>query len=233
MKSKNYLWGIFFILGGLLIVVNQLGFFQHINMTYLIISILLVPIIIKSLLKKIFSGVFFPIAIIGIMYAKELSITNLVPWPILITALFLSIGFSLIFRKNWNIIHISDSDNPENFDEIINTEDSSIVKINVSFGSSIKYVNSTNFKKGIFNCTFGGLKIYFDNTILDENGARVHLNASFAGIELYIPKDWKVVFNTVTNLAGIEEKNKSIPDETKTLILTGDISFSGVEIIYI
>jgi Predicted membrane protein (DUF2154). len=233
MKTKNRLWGIFFILGGLAVVINQLGVFPYVNMLNLIITIILVPIIIKSLFKGHFFGIFFPVAALGIMYAKELNITDLVPWPILITALFLSIGFTMIFHKNGSKGNCGTHCNYENFDEIIDIEDDSIVNVNVNFGSSIKYVNSNNFKKGSFNCTFGGLKVYFDNTTLDKDGATININASFSGIELYVPKNWQVVFSANTNLAGIEEKNRSNPDGINILTITGDINLAGVEIIYI
>lgn len=239
-KNKSHFvskifWGLFFILSGLLIIVNQLGYFTQINILSLVFTILLIAIIIKSIFHRFFGGIFFPLAMIGIIYAEALEITSITPWPILITAFFLSIGFSIMFHKKnrFSLFYNHSHDNHEHFDTIINENDDSIVETHVSFGSSIKYVNSNNLKRANFSCSFGALKIYFDNTILDENGAEIHLNASFSGVELYIPKNWTVVFSASTNLAGIDEKNRSTPDGKNTVTLIGDISLSGVEIIYV
>ena len=179
-------------------------------------------------------GIFFPLALLGIIYAEPLGITSLVPWPILSTALLLTIGFSIIFHKHhkWHTKFIT-TGNTENFGEVINEEDDSTVSLHVNFGSSIKYVNSKDFKKGEFTCHFGALKVYFDNTVLHEGSATVEIDISFGGMELYIPKNWKVVQGVNMSLGGIEEKNRNMPDGNNTLTLNGKCSLAGIEIIYV
>ena len=75
--------------------------------------------------------------------------------------------------------------------------------------------------------------MYFDNAIMSNENAIVRINASFSGIELYIPKTWSVNDKTNVFLGSIDEKNRNNQTTTNTLTLVGDISFSGVEIIYI
>lgn len=207
MKLTKWFWGIFFLLAGVAVIVNQLGYIGSINIFTLVVTILLIPIIIKSITHRNFGGILFPLAFIGILYKDELGITNLTPCPILLTALFLSIGLTIIFEKHNDYkkyckIHGKD------FDEVINVDDDSVFEVKVNFGSSIKYVNSSDFQRGIFNC-------------------------SFSGVELYIPKEWEVVNNVSASLGGIEEKNLSHSKNGPKVILKGNISFAGVEIIYI
>lgn len=52
-------------------------------------------------------------------------------------------------------------------------------------------------------------------------------------MELYIPKTWSVNDKTNVFLGSIDEKNRNNQTTTNTLTLVGDVSFSGVEIIYI
>ncbi|MCW8000075.1 hypothetical protein CFK35_19690, partial [Clostridium sp. cpc1] len=59
------------------------------------------------------------------------------------------------------------------------------------------------------------------------------INASFSGIELYVPKNWNIDDKTNVFLGAISEKNKNDKTTTNTLTIIGDITFSGVEIIYI
>jgi len=75
--------------------------------------------------------------------------------------------------------------------------------------------------------------VYFDNATMSNNNAIIRINASFSGVELYIPKNWRVENKTNVFLASIDEKNRNNEIITNTLTLVGDINFSGVEIIYI
>ena len=68
---------------------------------------------------------------------------------------------------------------------------------------------------------------------MEEDTAIVNLDASFSGIELYIPKEWKVINELDSSMAGVEEKNSSDKDATKTLKLRGRVNLAGLEITYI
>ena len=239
MKNKNWFWGLFFIAAAALIVLSQFGVLSDVSLISLILTILLIPVIIKSAIALNFTGILFPIAFLGIIYAEPLGITNLVPWPILITALFLSIGFHILFGKHiGNFINISGSNsscfsNDEHFKEIVNNQDESNVEYRVNFSSGVKYINSENLKNVKLSCSFGALKAFFDNSTPDENGVTIYLDSSFSGVELYLPKEWKIVNNLNVSLSGVEEKNRRVDSNGPTVTFLGNISFSGVEIIYI
>ncbi len=231
MKIKNLLWGLFFIASGGLIIVNQLGYFSDLPLVNLILVIIAIPIVVSSLFHLNFGGILFPLAILGIVFDKTLGITDLTPWPILIAALFASIGLEMIFHRfkknSWCKNH------NENFEEVINCEDEDLINYHVNFSSGIKYINSDNFKKANLSCNFGALKIYFDNATIKDDKAEINIDISFAGVELYIPKNWKIINNTHTSLGVVDEKNKNSTDNGPTVKLTGNVKFAGVEIIYI
>ena len=242
--AKRVFWGLFFIVGAVGILATQMGILSlgGISLLSVILLVFLAAILIKSLLSLFWPGVFFTLAGVGIIFAEQLGIENLVPWSILGAALLLSIGFSIIFRKKGrNCIEINHwggqrEIDRENFEQVVNSADGSEVRVEVSFGSMIKYINSNDLKKADLNCSFGALKVYFDNVKLNEKGvAEINLNLSFGAIELYLPKDWTVVSQVNTSFAGLEEKNPQIKksDEKKQVILTGETSFSGVEIVYV
>ncbi len=229
MKNKNYFWGLFFIGAALVILLNQLGYLGDLSLYKLIAAILIIPIIIKSIFKLEFAGIFFPIALAAIIYDKELGITNLTPWPILAVALFASIGFSLIL-KNFKVKHILYFND---YDQVINTKDENNIDLSVNFGSCIKYINTEDFEKINISSSFAGVKVYFDNAKILKDQATINLNLSFAGVELFIPKEWKIVNNIDISLGGVEEKTRNNSETTKTVYLNGKVSLAGVEIIYI
>ena len=225
---KKLFWGLFFITAGAVVITNQLGYFTDVNLFGLLCTIFIIPILIKSLFRLEFTGIFFSVAFLIIIYAKQLQLQAITPWPILATALLCSIGFEILFKKRFYHGH-----HVEHFDTIVNSDDDSEVNYRVSYGSSIKYINTEDFKSANLSCSFGALKVYFDNAIIQGESATISLDLSFAGAELYIPKEWKIVNQVDVTLGGVEEKNNRKVDFQKTVILTGRVSLSGVSIIYV
>ena len=241
MKLKSWFLGICFILAACLVIVGKLGYLPGIHLFGLIATVFLVAIIIQSAMELHFGGILFPIALLGIIYAEPLGIKQLVPWPILIAAFLGTIGFTLLFRRSihhtWKgksktIDEIRIEDEQENFEQVVNEPDESTVNCSVRFGSIIKYVNTEDFKRGVFDCSFGGMKIYFDGAKIQEE-AEIYVDCSFGAVSMYIPKNWYVVDNIHTSLSGVEFKNRPDHHADKKVILKGKVSFAGVEIIYI
>lgn len=235
MKFRNWFWGLFFIVAAVAVIVNQLGYFTGVSLFNLVCTILLMPIILKSIYHLNFAGILFPIAILCILYAEPLGITNLTPWPVLATALLGTIGLSFIFKPR-NYHHSwcdHQNGNEDGFQEVVNAPDTDAINFEVSFGSSIKYVNTDNFKKANIGCRFGATKVYFDHAKVNEEGAEINLDVSFSGVELYIPRNWNVVNRISTSLGGVEEKHSQGEKSGPLIIINGKVSFAGVEIIYI
>lgn len=232
MKNKIF-WGLFFIVGGILIVINQLGYLPSISLLNLVLLIFLIPIMIKSIININFSGIFFPLAVIGILFAEPLGITALTPWPILIVALLLSLGLSLIFGPSRRMKGIMNHHHKGHATNIENGEDDSEFESAVSFGETIKYVNSDDFKKAKLTASFGALSVYFDNAKLSKDGAEIYIDASFAGVELFIPKEWNVKCGITAFIGGVDEKYNRQTKEGPEVKIKGTVSFAGVEIHYI
>lgn len=234
MKRKNLFWGLFFILSATLIILNQFNILIGVSIFKLIISLLLLPIIFKSIRYIWFGGILFPLAIIGIMFAEPFGIEKLTPWPVLGVALFLTIGLSFIFPNKYK--HEFDHFVHGSYDKdwASETSDDSEVDVYLKFGGSSKYIKSQNLRKVNIDCRFGGAKIFFDNCNIDGNDAVIDVFASFSGIEIYVPKNWIVKSDIDCVLGGIEEKGiRNSGESDKTLIMKGKISFSGITIIYI
>lgn len=231
LKTGRIFWGLFFVIAAIVLIVNRIGMWHlDISLFKLLVTIFLAACLIKSITYRNVSGILFSIAFLCILYDNLLGITHLTPWTVLGSALLGSIGFSILFRpKNDYYTHHHHS---EHFDSTETVEGDSII-LNTSFASSIKYISSDDFKAADIRCTFGGMKVYFDNAIIKNGNAVLHLDVSFAGIEIYIPKEWNIVNNASVSFAGIEEKNRNASTGTPTLRLTGGLSFGGVTIIYV
>jgi predicted membrane protein len=232
MKKEKYFWGLLFVLLGVFLIVSKLGYFADVNVFSLLMTAFFIVVIVKSIFKLNFAGILFPLAFIAIMYDEWLGITSITPWTVLFAAMLGSIGLSMIFHKHNKWINVEFDSEDYKFEKI-DVEDEDHVRFKTSFSGSIKYINTDNFEQADLNCSFGGMKVYFDHAVMKNNNAIVRLDASFSGVELFIPKEWKVQNKTNVFLASIEEKNSSSEMATNTLTLVGDIKFSGVEIIYV
>lgn len=232
MKKERIFWGVLFILAGIFMVISKLGYFPDMNVFSLLLTVFLVVVIAKSVIRLNFSGILFPIAFICIIYDKQLGITAITPWTVLIAALLGSTGLSIIFHKHGKWIGHNHHCEDYKFEKI-DIEDESNVRFKNSFGASIKYINTDKFEQAAFDCSFGAMKVYFDNAVMSNENAIVRINASFSGIELYVPKTWNVDDKTNVFLGSVSEKNRNDQATTNTLTLVGDVSFSGIEIVYI
>jgi predicted membrane protein len=215
-----------------LVIANAL--YDFMGFWSIICLVIAVPIAIEFLIQRFFAGVFIPLAVLGIIFAVPLGIEQLTPWPLLAAAILLTIGFSVMFRKKMSISHIGGVD----FDNFIHNNTESIVEdefsCSVKFGSSTKYFVSDNLEKAYLSCEFGGLKAYFDEATLSPIGATLLVEARFGGVELYIPKHWKVQNSITASLGGVNESGRSSPNpDSPVFTINGTVSFGAVEIRYI
>lgn len=235
MKREKIFWGVFFIFAAVFLLVSKLGMMPEIGIFKILFAGFLIGILAKSLAHMNFTGILFSLAFFAILFDDELHITQLTPWPVLGAALLGSIGCSMLFRnkkKQW-YYYQGEKKSKEEFEKIFDGKDESRVFFKNSFGASTKYINSDEFEFAQLECSFGGLKVYFDNAVIQKGNATVQLDVSFAGVELYIPKTWNVINQIDVTFGGVDEKNKNQSAGVPTLTLMGDVSFSGVTIIYI
>jgi len=227
-KFNKIFWGLFFIVSAGFVMLNQFDSYINVGILPLVLAILIIALLIKSIYPPKFFGIMFSLAGLVLLYDNVYGVEVITTWPVLFTALLSSIGLSIIFGK-----HYSTKSCDKHYDKVINDKDEDNVRVDVKFGSSIKYVNSDSFKEANINCSFGSIAIYFNDAKIKGDNATINLDASFSGVELYIPKEWKVINNVDSNLAGIEEKNNNNSITSKTVTITGRVSFAGIEIIYI
>lgn len=231
MKKEKVFWGFLFILTGIFLIISRMGYFPDVNVISLILTVFLVSIIVKSVIHVSFSGILFPIAFLCIIYDKQLGITDITPWTVLIAALLGSTGLSMIFDKRSRWLHINHKWNDNDF-ETIDVEDEGNVIFKNSFSGSTKYINTDKFEKADLSCSFGEMKVYFDNATMLNDNAIVRISVSFGEMQLYIPKEWRVINNLNLSFAEVNSNNKS-EIITNTLTLVGSVSFGELEVIYI
>lgn len=231
MKKERVFWGIFFMAAAVFLIVGKLGYFNGIGFWTLMLTIFFAAFLVKSVMYKSVSGILFCLAFLAIIYAKPLGIEAITPWPVLGAALLASIGISFFYHPHRN--YVTKYHHDEQWTAPAEKEDGENIWLETSFAGSIKYIDAQNFKNAYVKCSFGAMKLYLDKAEVPSGEARINLDVSFGGVELYIPRGWKVVNRADAVFGGVEEKQSPYPDGSPVIILTGNVKFSGVEIIYI
>ncbi len=145
-------------------------------------------------------------------------------WPILLILL----GIYLIFRKqDYQKHHCCTKNEDENLDADF-IDDVSILS------GGTKTINSQNFKGGKATAIFGGSTLDLYNANLAEGTNTLEVVAIFGGIEIIVPRDWKVIVNVTSIFGGVDDKRvinaNQVYEANKTLIIKGLALFGGCEL---
>lgn len=238
-KSKGVILGLLLIIAGFLFLSFNFGWIDPALKPILFSwPMIFVVLSIVSLSKKDYSfaliwfilGCFFLIPRIAEAYP------GLIPgidpaftqnfWPVLLILL----GVLMVLRvgncrrsTKCPYREVTSSDATENIDGRIEK--------NVLFGGSESIFLDPVFNGGVINATFGGVVLDLRKTTLPEGETCLDIDATFGGVELYIPGDWLIETRFHTVLGGVEDKRLvSKPDYSRKLILQGNLTFGGCEI---
>lgn len=236
-NGEKIFWGVFLILGAVFLLASKMGFVEGIGTWSLIWTILFVAILIKSLVKLEYFGMFTSIAFLAIIYDEYLGITEITPWPVLIAAWLLSIGCGMIFPKKnrkWKE-HIKDHVviNADCSERVVDEDDGETIQCGVRFGEKVKYINTDKFVRAEVSCQFGSLELYFDNAGMKGTTGYVNVTNSFGSIDIYVPRNWQVMDNISSSFGGVDYSGRPEPDGVHKLYIEGANSFGGVDIHYV
>lgn len=218
MKKKNLFWGYVLIVLAVYVLVSRAGVIPDLPVGKILVSLVCVYIMFKGVINRNFSEILIPLAVIGCQYDKFLGITAITPWPLLLAAILISIGLSLIFqngRKHGvNVTYYNDgnsgkSENRENQTvdgKLIEeeTEDGAVVHIENNFSGNSQYVNSQNLLRAKIENNFGQCNVYFNNASLKDGKATIEAQNNLGETNLYIPRTWRVQIEQEVALGDVK-----------------------------
>lgn len=236
MKNRKMFTGILFILAGIGLIVNRLGYFTEISIFSILATVYLVYFIMRSIRRRNVFGILIPLSLIGVIYWDYLGFSSLNPWTLVWASTLISIGVSIIFKpknqyKFYSKFEHKDGNFREDYNSYKNVDGN--VYIESTFSECIRYLQDEDLKNVKLESTFGSMKIYFENVKPSEEDLVVDLEATFSGMELYIPKEWNVINDVDVTFGGVEENNRNTGEGIYTVRLIGEATFAGVNIIYI
>lgn len=228
--------------------------FGQIAIWQLIIAIIMVVVIFHSIIDINYVGIFFPLAILAIIFDKPLGITAITPWIVLIVALLLTIAFEKLLPSHWikrhfksNVkefkqgfkdgfkddgptINVDFSENGGNSDF---NDDNEYIYHSIKMGSGTKYITSRNLKTADLSSEFGELSAYFERAQVPGGEVTIHTKVAFGEMNLYIPREWNVNNKVAVSMGDCTDNASSIPGEEGGVkcVINGSVNFGDLNII--
>ena len=213
MKAKwsRIFWGVGLIAAAVFLVIDQLHLLPFtIGFWAIFWTVVFVASLITSVINKNLYGAIFSIAFLVIVYAKPLHISALSPWTILLVAILVSAGISLIFRNSFKpTIIINGKKVNANWSDLINKNfkadnvitdnsfgvDSDNVVISGKMTEASRYIHSQNLKTVTIDSSMGDVSVYLDDAKAAGDEVIMNINTSMCDVDVYIPSDWQVENN--------------------------------------
>jgi predicted membrane protein len=182
-------------------------------------TVVFVASLITSVINKNLYGAIFSIAFLVIVYAKPLHISALSPWTILLVAILVSAGISLIFRNSFKpTIIINGKKVNANWSDLINKNfkadnvitdnsfgvDSDNVVISGKMTEASRYIHSQNLKTVTIDSSMGDVSVYLDDAKAAGDEVIMNINTSMCDVNVYIPSDWQVENNMQNNFSDVD-----------------------------
>lgn len=235
-RKNDVFWGVVFILLAVLVIISEMDLIHGIGFWTIVFTVIWGATLISGIFKRDIPRILFSIAFLCIVWDEILGIENLTPWPVLLAATLGSIGFSKIFGKKDGLYekrYFESMHSNSGKKSTIEMESGDDIDCSVSFGSMVKYANSENLRSVYVSASFGAASIYLDKAQVPDGEVAVKIVSSFSAVQLYVPKDWKVVDTMRNAFSGIKEEGLRTGEDNVKLVLEGKADFSGVTITYI
>lgn len=216
--DAKILIGLFIMIVGLLILLENLGYIHHVNI-WQYWPVILILIGIGQLAKpspyrNYISGLLF--LIVGTVFLGDnldifyFNIGDI--WPIFL----ILVGVAILKHAIWK--H--------------KPEESDVDFIDMNFilsGGEFNFA-SKKLTGGKLTAFMGGGEIDLRDAVMDGDEAIIDVFAFWGGIELRVPKNWRVVVHATPFMGGVESKVSASEEANKTLIIKGTAIMGGVEI---
>lgn len=220
-KVGNILWGLVFIVLGLIFGLNALGI-TDINIffrgwwTLIIIIPSLIGVIKDS--TKFSNYIWLLLGIVLFLTAQGILDINKVG-KLIFPAILVCIGIAIIFKDT-----ISTKTN----DKIKELNKDDKEEYYATFSSEKITFSGAEFKGVTLNSIFGGMDLDLRGTKIEQDQI-INATAVFGGIDIFVPDDVNVKVKSTSIFGGISNKSQE-KENRPTIYVKGFCLFGGVEV---
>jgi predicted membrane protein len=240
-SSTHVIFGLIVLLVGVLILLENLGFF-YARSIFTYWPVILIAIGIGRIYDSRSWQNLFGAAVIGgvggIILAHNLGFLPWNFWRLLWPFLLICLGVYLLLRG----IGFADPklglrSSTENSASTYSGEASTsnnVLHEEVIFGGINRRIQAQDFQGGKATAVFGGVEIDLRGSVTTRDEVVIEANAVFGGVELTVPESWEVIVRGTGVLGGYEDKTHPLPPvpgaKRPRLIIRGGAVFGGVTV---
>ena len=222
-KISNILWGVFFIIIGVIFGLNALDitniniFFNGWWTLFIIIPCFIDLFKDENKTGNIIGLIVGIVLLIGCLDIIDFDLI----WKLLVPAILVMIGLSFIFK---------DVLNNKVKEEIKKVNKNEEKEYNSCFSSQTVDFTKEEFKGCSLSAIFGGIKCDLTNSTIKEDVV-IDAASIFGGITILVPEDTIIKINSTSVFGGVSDERKNKTTEGKHTIYINTTSiFGGIEI---
>ena len=222
-KISNLIWGLIFIIVGVVFGLNALGI-TDINIFFdgWWTLFIIVPCFIGLFNDDDKSGNLIGLIIgvcllLGCLDVIEFEII----WKLMVPFILVVIGLSFIFK---------DMLNSKIKQDIKKLNKNDLKECCACFSSQDLDFSNEEYKGSSLTAVFGGIKCNLKDAVIKED-VIINTTSIFGGITIYVPKDVNVKVSSTSIFGGVsDERKEKIKDSKHTIYVNATTMFGGVEI---
>lgn len=233
MKKGNRVLGIFLLVIAIAIFLTATGIlnvpaFIGISTAKIVWTVILGAMFFGSLATQSYEGMIIAAGILLKMYEDYLGISISIP-ILIVVMILLIVALNCIFPEK------KGHHNRPNGGRDVYTEDENAeyIYVRTSFNGITKYIESKKLREVEVKASFGGCELYMTRADALNGEITMNLNVRGAGMDVYIPRNWKVVNDADLTMSGYDE-DPIVLDEGETppvtLHLIGKVRESGISV---
>lgn len=201
-------------LGALLNATNVFNFWDYLGNWWSMILVIVGILIFINHTRQYITALAFVIAGV-ILQLNALAIITVDIWNVFWPIIIIAVGLSILINQK--------ATHPKN----IHTQD--LDSLSAFFSGNETINTSKDYKGGKITAIFGAVTIDLRDAII-KNEATIEVFTLCGGVELKVPREWRVKHSVLPVLGGVENKAHSNDDKAPTLYITGTAALGGVEV---
>ncbi len=239
-KNSQVFFGIVFVTIALVTLITSLTSFNGLWVSISLISLFTLYGIYSLLRRSFFIGSYSLAYALHVYLLEYYLVRPLSGMDLFLIATALGFGLSLLFGKKKSMTfqrsYTYTNTDFKSKKKIISEEysDETYMHIKTQFSGDTRYIYSPNLELIDIENQFAGTSIYFQERNLN-NDLTINIDCQLGAVELYFPKEWNIIDNLNTSLAGVDYGHKPASDTSSPyrVYLNGTIQLGGIEINYI
>jgi len=232
-SKKTIFWAIVFVAGGVVFLLRNFGLLHFtIDTKYIFWTAFTTIFGINALLdgKRVEGAIWISVGLLFLI-PSMLGVTDWLSfkklWPIIPIAIGLNMALRHFFPDQfYGSMRKKDFMPHETVD--FNTFEKNAVMAGIS-----SKLNAKDFKFGKISCVMAGIELDMSEAVLSPD-ARLEVNIIMGGIELLVPKEWNIKYDTTPIMGGVEDNISKFPsdvvEQDKQLTISGFVLMGGISV---